>query len=154
MHDNQQTIVLNGRNPAHELQCAVGAVNFKAWASSVLNQLEGIAGLFDDVHGGNDYQRVLSEQKLKVENPDATPSARIVKMLMDDNLSFFEFGMQCAKQTEKYFCERPLTPKVFQSFSAEAANSLIEQQKLESEPQVDFAQYLANFLAQRPVLTK
>lgn len=154
MHDNQQTIVLNGRNPAHEMQCAVGAVNFKGWATQVLNQLEGIAALFDGVYGGNHYQRVLDEQKQRVEHPDTTPSARIVKTLMDEDMSFFEFGMQRAKQTEKYFCERPLAPDVFERFSAEAAKSLIDQQKLEAEPQVEFAQYLANFLAQRPVLTK
>lgn len=154
MHDNQQTIVLNGRNPAHELQCGMGAVNIRAWATRVLNQLEGIAALFDDAHGGNHYQRVLDEQKQRVEHPETTPSARIIKTLQDEDLSFFEFAMQRAKETEKYFAERPLAPEVFQRFSAIAANSLIDQQKLEAEPEVDFAQYLANFLSQRPVLTK
>lgn len=154
MHDNQQTIVLNGRNPEHKLHCATSVVSFSPWAVRVLNQLEPIAAMFDDVHGGNDYQRVLAEQRHRVENPDATPSARIVKTLTEENLSFFEFGMHCAKETEKYFRERPLPEKDFAQLTVEAINSLMEQQKLEAEPQVDFAQYLANFLSQRPVLTK
>lgn len=154
MHDNQQTIVLNGRNPDHKLHCSLGLMNVGQWAMRVLNQLEPIAAMFDSVHGGDDYQRVLAEQKHRVENPDATPSARIIKTLQEENLSFFEFGMQCARQTEKYFGERPLPAKVHANLVVEAINSLMEQQKLEAEPQGDFAQYLANFLSQRPVLTK
>lgn len=154
MHDNQQTIVLNGRNPAHTLQCAMGAVGFKSWATRVLNQLEPIAALFDGIYAGDHYQRVLSEQKQRVEFPESTPSARIIRTLQEEQVSFFEFAMQCAGQTEKYFTERPLAPDLQSRFSQEAANSLIDQQKLEAEPQVDFAQYLAHFLAQRPILAK
>lgn len=153
MHENQQTIVLNGRNPEHTLECGLGAVNLRAWAKHVLQKLDGIATLFDEIHGGNDYRRVLKQQLQRVEDPQTTPSAHIIKTLQDEEVSFFEFAMQRARETEKYFCERPLAHDAFQRFSAEAANSLIDQQKREATPQVDFAQYLANFLSARPVLT-
>lgn len=154
MHDNQQTIVLNGRNPEHTLECAIGAVNFKPWAGHVLDKLEPIAALFDEIHDSQEYRRILSEQKQRVENPDSTPSAQIIKTLRDENISFFEFAMDCAKQTEKYFSARPLGDEQQRIFAAEAANSLIDQQKAEASDQVDFAQYLADYLAQRPVLAK
>ncbi|CBL47168.1 Glutamate--cysteine ligase [gamma proteobacterium HdN1] len=147
IHKNQQTIVLDGRNPSHALRCGLGDVNVQTWAGHVLAQMDGIAELFDGQYGGREFQRVLAEQRAKIQSPELTPSAQVIETLKKNNQSFFEFAMQCANDTAAHFLAHPPSDALRERLTAEASESLAAQAALEAKPSSNFEHYLAQFMA-------
>ncbi len=150
MHDNQQTIVLNGRNPAHRQACALGPVNFRPWAEHVLEKLAVIADAIDGATGP--LSRLVKAQQDKLAHPELTASARIVEALESRRCSFTELGMEQAAQTARDFRQHPLGAAERAPLVADAEASHRSQRQIEAADQGSFADWLAAYLAQTPML--
>lgn len=101
--ENQRTIVLNGRNITQTLTINDQTKSIKNWANQLLDQMAITAELLDNANQTKQYSTALSDQKIKISDPDTTPSAIILNTLLDDNISFFEFAMTKALEHEDYF---------------------------------------------------
>ena len=143
--ENLRKVVYDGRNTATQL-CNWGkSVSLKDWATEKLEQMQPIAELFDRAHGGTNYAEALAHQQEKVDNPDATPSARILATLESRNQGFFQFAMDQALAHRDHFLSRQRCDNTNQRLEALAADSLAEQAAGEAADQQSFEDYLADY---------
>ena len=81
-----------------------------------------------------------------VDNPDATPSARVIEELTTANCSFFEFAMDMAEGHRRYFNSiEPLADKRRQALREEAASSIERQRDIENSDEISFDDYLDRY---------
>ncbi len=144
---NLQTIVTQGRNPDLKLSSKCEKRLFRQWAQEHLDNMLQVARLFDHAYQNDMHSKVVQQQMEKLKHPQLTPSARVLQHLDDREQSFFQFGMHCALEQEKYFRNQPLSPEECVPFLHEAKRSLEEQRRLEASDNVSFEQYLEQYFA-------
>ncbi len=145
-HNLEQT-ALRGRDPALMLCRAGESLALKTWAAELLQQLQGAAELLDAALDTGDYTRTLREQLACVEDSDATPSARVLQEMRDNNESFFEFAMRWSHRHERDLRARPVTGERAARYEHLAQKSLADQAALEASDEVDFDTFLREYFA-------
>ena len=58
--------------------------------------------------GNNEYARALDLQLEKVRDPEATPSARVLREMRERKESFYEFGLRMSAQHAAMFKQKPM----------------------------------------------
>ncbi len=147
MQDNQLLVVEQGRRPGLELDDGGHAVPMREWAERILAGLEPLVALLDAAHGGSRFALTLEEQRRKVRDPDATPSARVLEVMRSQRIPFFRFGLNQSIAHQGYFNEHPLGADEQRRFDAMAADSLSRQAETEAADRVDFDEFLEAYLA-------
>ncbi len=147
---NQKTVVTEGRRPGVLLTTPQGEqLALADWAEQLLAALQPLAELLDQAHGGGTlYQDARQTQLEKVRNPELTPSARVLRELRDQNLSFLQWGIARAEEHRAFFAAQPLSPKQEKRFSDTAEESLALQAAEEQQPQLPFGDYLRAYYEQ------
>lgn len=148
VHENQQRIVYSGRDPELSLTTRDGERPFAEWAGNLLDDLAPIAELLDDHHGSGDYCLALDRQKEKVSDADLTPSAQVLQALVDNDQSFYQFGMEWALKHHRHFQAEALAEETQATFVQLAAQSIQDQRSIEEKDSGSFADYLAQFYQQ------
>ncbi|MCU5783323.1 glutamate--cysteine ligase [Alcanivorax balearicus MACL04] len=143
--DNLRQVVYNGRDTSVALNNWGESVTLKQWALEKLDQMVPIAELFDRCHGGNNYCDALKRQRLKVEEPDATPSGQIMDKLESRDQTFFQFAMNQALAHRDHFRSRPLDADREAQLATLARHSLTEQAAWEAADDMDFESYLETY---------
>src|SRR5690606_39221779 len=101
--ENQKRIVYAGRDPDLQLLRGESVVPMRGWAEELLGQIAACAALFDASSGGDDYARAIAQQQKKLADPELTPSARVLRDLQEQRLSFSEHSLALAQQHRDYF---------------------------------------------------
>lgn len=148
LESNHVTVARRGREPGLALDLSGRAVSMRAWASEILESMQGICELLDQGDATRPYSSALASQAAKLSNAEATPSARLLKELTATGESFFELAMRMSHTYRGYFNElASLDDARLARFQEEVAQSLEDQQRLERSTQVPFDEYLAGYLA-------
>lgn len=142
---NIREVAYDGRNPELKINRRGESVRLHDWAQQQLEQMQPIAELFDGLLGDRQYRDVLEEQRLRVVEPERTPSARVLAEMERRNQSFYEFAMDQALLHRDHFLGRPLDPTKRGQFEHLAACSLDQQHAREAEPEPSFEEYLADY---------
>ena len=83
-----------------------------------------------------------------VEEPAATPSARLLDELQGKGSSFFDYAISMARSHSEYFASiTDMLPDRHEEFVREAADSVTRQRDIEAGETTSFDQYLANYYA-------
>ena len=143
--ENQHNVVLDGRNPAFTLMRKGIKTPLKTWALEVLQDMKALAILLDDKHGSQHYQSALALMLERVENPELTPSAKVLAEMKAKNISFKELALQQAKFHSVKHKQLLATEKALE-WREIAEKSLKKQQDIEINDDVNFDQYLADYL--------
>lgn len=146
--ENQKSIVYYGRDPQLKLIRAGQEIGFQQWATEILDGSIAAAALLDQANDGKDFTEAVQQQYAKLTNAALTPSAQVLSDLQSQSKSFFEHTQTLAEQHRKYFEQNPLNAEKTAQFHQQAEKSLAEQHQLETEPQINFDKYLANYYAQ------
>ena len=146
--ENQTRVAKFGRDPELELLREGSSQPLRRWAAEIFEGVAAIAELIDRGSDRNDYQQAVAAQRELIEDSEKTPSARILGELRDENVGFFRFALECAKQHMEYFAAlEPLASERAGMFATEAAASLSRQAEIEGEDSVSFEEYLASYYA-------
>lgn len=145
---NQARVARRGRLPDLGLEHNGGFRKLRDWGSEIFDKMAPIAELLDAQSESNDYSRVLAEQRKAINEPDRTPSARILAEMRAHGESFFEFGLRMSEQHRDYFRDRALSPELLAQFRDTARQSLDEQAKIEASDTLSFDEFLRRYLAQ------
>ncbi len=156
--ENRQRVVINGRRAGLKLCGHAGngdghetgtgtetETAFTETAFALLNNLKPLAELLDEVAGGEDYLASVQSQLAKVEDPALTPSARIIREMSAQKISFYEFAMGMAEEHEKRFKETPMSAAACEKMRAEAARSHLRQKEIEDRDKLNFDDFLADY---------
>jgi glutamate--cysteine ligase len=112
----------------------------------VLDKVAKTAALLDQAQGGDAFARSVNLQRAKLDNPELTPSAQVLKALRESGLSYSQWVLQVSAG-HRQAAEHPLDAGVQQALQAEAERSLAEQALLEQAEQPPFDQFLAEYVA-------
>jgi glutamate--cysteine ligase len=147
MTSNQLTVVERGREAGATLNNGAGDVNLQAWGRAILAACQPLATLLDADADDAGYLSAWQDQLSKLDDPQLTPSARILQTMSDQQIPFFRFAMNQSLAHAEYFARRPLSAAELASERALAARSLERQTSIEAADSVDFDTFLETYLA-------
>ncbi len=143
--NNFGTVVKAGRQPGLMLEREGEPVSLRAWGGDLLNRFDACADLLDRVHGGGTYRAAVAAQRVKLDEPDATPSARLLAGMREQGASFIEYSLAQSRAHADALRAQSLPEATQAAFVAQAAASLAEQARIEAADTGDFASYVARY---------
>lgn len=146
--NNQISTAHHGREPGFKLTRNSSPVLLTAWAKELFELMADIASLLDADHENRPYQTAIDTHLQSIEDPDQTPSARILAEMIQNEEPFFPFSMRHAQQNAQYFERLSLTEKKKRFFENAATQSIIDQQRLEADNSMDFTEFLNRYFAE------
>lgn len=148
---NFVSVAREGRRPGLELRRGDERVELRTWAHELLARIHEAAGVFDLQRGDTRTTTALDEQYAKLDDPRATPSARVLDALHtlrdDPRGACFAFGMQQTIAHTTTFRSKPLPDDLRAWFEAAAVESLRRQADLERTQIGNFDAFLAAYHA-------
>jgi glutamate--cysteine ligase len=137
-----------GRDPDFRLIRHGKEVSLRNWAREIVEDVRAIAEIIDRGEGGDAYVQAVDAQSSLIENPEETPSARILEEMRQDGTGFYHFAMKCAVGHKEYFSDLvDLDDERLQLYATEAADSLARQRAIEAADQIGFDEYLEQYFS-------
>jgi glutamate--cysteine ligase len=150
---NELLTAHRGRDPKLLLQRQGKAVKLKDWAAEIVEAMSGACELLDagqqsgSIMGA--YQTSRVAQVEKIQDPERTPSARMLAEMRSADEGFFHFALRMSQQHQSYFRGLEKNPQREAAFVAEAQQSWLRQQAMEAANEEPFADYLQRYFAQQ-----
>mgnify|MGYP001827440046 FL=1 len=146
--NNLSAVCYRGREPGLELQRNGRPVKLKHWAGELCSALTGFAGLLDSAATGTPYRDALLAQVESVNDPERTPSARILAGMREHNEGYFDYANRMSLQHQQYFLNLPYDAAQFRDHTATVQQSLTRQRAAEAADEVSFDEFLQAYFAQ------
>ncbi|HKX37125.1 MAG TPA: glutamate--cysteine ligase [Burkholderiales bacterium] len=145
---NQHAVALKGREKDLPLQRKGSKISLKDWGLSIVRECEPIAAALDAAAGGSAHRDALGEAARRLEDPESTPSARVLHaMARNHGNSYVRFVLIESTLHKATLASRELSPEAAARFDALAAKSLAEQRALEAADKVDFETFRLQYLS-------
>lgn len=146
---NELSTAHHGRDPHLHLHRNGEKVLLKDWAAEILSAMEGISEFLDAGSNHSSYQASLKAQMEKVQDPDKTPSARMLSEMTESGEGFFHFALRMSKQHQEYFSDSALSSDISSKFVELACESWKRKADLEAGENEPFDVYLQRYFAQK-----
>jgi glutamate--cysteine ligase len=144
---NHLLVARRGREPGLKLERDGATVPLQDWAASLLDELTGICELLDAGAPAHPYSQALQRQRNKLTDAALTPSARLLHELHSAGVGHAEYIRTLSAQHRARLLEPTgHDPMALAAYSAEAAESLHEQERVEAADRGSFEEYLARAL--------
>lgn len=145
---NQYHVAERGREPGLRLQRGREAIALDEWGRALLDDCSPLAEALDRARGGNAYRDALTAAWQTLGNPDATPSARVLREMRErhDN-SYLGFAVAKSREHRQEFMAKPLSDEAERRMTQAARQSLAQQRALEESDSVPFEKYRQQYLA-------
>ena len=145
---NHSLTATRGREPGLMLQRAGVPVSLHDWASEIVDGVGAVAELVDRHEEDDSYREAVALMASLVDNPDSTPSARVLYELREADCSFFDFALEVARGHKAYFQSITSMPEDrARELEEEAIQSVKRQRDIEASDSIDFKEYLARYFA-------
>ncbi len=145
---NEGAAAHRGRDPELYLQRNGQEIRLQDWARELCQAMRPVTELLDRGRPQKDYSASLNKQLELVENPELTPSARMLTEMRDNTESFFEFAQRKSLEHFEYFERQSLSKETEAFFQRETKISWEKQHAIEAGDQVSFDEFLADYFAQ------
>jgi glutamate--cysteine ligase len=146
---NQRLVAEAGRDPRILLDRNGEPSAAFAWGSELLRECEPIAVLLDEAHGGVKHREILAAAAQALGDTSSLPSARVLHEVEHAHAkSFPDFAMARSRRHRADLMALPLAAEVAARHGRLAADSLLEQRRIEATDDVPFEAYRRNYLAQ------
>ena len=146
---NQQAVALRGREPGLRLKRKGGETPLQAWGEEILAACEPIAAEVDEKLGtGAAHREALAEARKRLEDPDRTPSARMLHaMARNHQNEYVRFVLIESTLHKAALKALELPDEVRRRFDRLAEASLLEQREIEASDEVDFETFRERYLS-------
>ncbi len=145
---NQIATAKRGRDPKFRLQRDGKDVLLTDWARDIVTKVSDVADVIDAEEGGDSYAAAVAVMQQRIDDPDTTPSARVLAELRTADCGFFDFAMAAARGHRNYFRSiEPLPAEREAEFEREAAESLERQTAIEAADKISLDEYIARYFA-------
>ncbi|MFK5948442.1 MAG: glutamate--cysteine ligase [Methylococcales bacterium] len=146
---NQLSVAHFGRKPGLELNKDGQSIVLKTWAKEILSSMKMVCEILDENSTIKPYSTALEHQKEVVENPDLTPSAKILQNMRSMQQPFGCFGLKTSEQHKQHFKQNRLDELLTQKFDQMAKVSHSKQQEIEANDTLAFDDFLKQYFVQR-----
>jgi glutamate--cysteine ligase len=117
-------------------------VPLRPYANEILSEMLEIATVIDDLDGRRDFRAAIEAQLPRVADVALTPSARILKTLRDEKISFREFALDLSRRHAIHWRSNALSSAQEDAFRKIAETSWQRQREIEASDRMDFETYL------------
>lgn len=128
---NQNIVARLGRQDGLKISRNYKNIKMQQWAEEIFKEMLPIANSLDEAYQTVRYSRSLNEYLQMVENPELTPSARILSDMQANNECFTEFAMRKSKQHHTYYQSINLPEEKLNYYNALSRKSLRQQLMME-----------------------
>lgn len=145
---NQLQTAKRGRDPELVLYRESEAVSLADWAREIVTGVAAIAEVIDQGGSSDTYAAAVKAMRNLVEEPDATPSARMLFELRAADCSFFDFALSVSRGHRDYFRSiAALDAGRKQMLEQEARESIDRQRAIEDADEISLDEYLDRYFA-------
>jgi glutamate--cysteine ligase len=145
---NQQRVAARGREPGLRLSREPDEVTLCEWSREILTECAPIASELDGANGGNGYRDALAGASAALDDPAATPSARVLdSMAREHGNSYVRFVLAQSLAHRRTILELPFPAEIAQRFVRLADESVTEQRAIEAADTLPFESYRQLYLA-------
>lgn len=148
LQGNRTAIVERGREPGMTLVHDGRARTVQDWGTEILADCERSARALDAACGNDAASRSLDAQRARLEDPECTPSARILADMRERGIPFFRLAMDASRMHAQHFRDLPLSADAVARLTAESRDSLARQAAIEAADDMDFATYRRHYIEQ------
>ncbi len=145
---NEMLTAHRGRMPGLKLSRQQKQYRLKDWAMEVMQEMTGVCELLDSDDPHKPYTASLNKQTQAVQDPELTPSARMLDDMRQDHESFHRFAERMSRQHFHYYKNIELNPEQEQFYIGETEKSIKKQQQIEASDTQSFEEYLDEYFAQ------
>ena len=145
---NEMLTAHRGRMPGLKLSRQQKQYSLKSWAMEIMQEMAGVCELLDGGDPHKPYTASLNKQTQAVQDPELTPSARMLDDMRQDHESFHRFAERMSRQHFHYYKNIELNPEQEQFYIAETEKSIKKQQQIEASDTQSFEEYLDEYFAQ------
>lgn len=146
---NQLNVANHGRKPGLELEKDHKPIKLQDWANSILDSMQAVCEILDQGSESHAYAKVLAEQRKVVENPDLTPSARMLACMEQNQQPFSCFALSKSSEHADCYKGKKVDEGFENRFNELAQQSLAKQNDLEHNPQLPFDEFLKHYFSQK-----
>lgn len=149
---NLAAIVNRGREPGLMLATQSGDRPLTELATKLLDSMAPVAAHLDSAHDQTGYASGIADQQAKIDDPELTPSARVLREMREQDIPFFRLAMNYSQEWATHFRRRSLSEDTQAAFDGEYERSLVAQDQLEQDRSLSFEDYLRQFYDQYEAL--
>ncbi len=145
---NMQRVAARGREPGLRLVRGSDEVTLTGWGGEVLAECAPIAAALDAANGGDVHAKALAGAVAALNDPAATPSARVLDaMARDHENSYVRFVLAQSRRHRDAILALPYSAETAASFARLAEESIAEQRRIEAADTLPFEAYRQLYLA-------
>lgn len=145
--DNVNCVAHRGREPGLQLQRLDGPVLLADWGHEILDAIEPIAAWLDSQQATPLYVPALQSQREKFDDPELTPSAKMIAGIKSCG-SFFEHAQMHSLKHDKWLKENTHNDALHEKLADLVDESRRKQVELETSSTCVFDDFIANYLGQ------
>ena len=146
IQENQKRMVYQGRDPDLMIYDQGKERSMRDWGRDLVSQLIQVADTLDNATGSSNYSRSVITEAEKLQDAALTPSARILKDMREQEITFYRLAMKLSVQHKQFFLDQTLDNS--QEYQNMAIASLEKQEQIEQSDNVSFDKYLADYFSQ------
>jgi len=145
---NALAVAREGRTPGLLLRRGGQDVALRDWAKELAEDLRAVAEILDAGEPSAVYLDSLGPLWDAIDDPEATPSAKILADMRETGESFQAYALRLSARHAESFRSRPLERDKEAAFAREAEKSLAEQKRTEASDTLGFDEFLARYFAE------
>lgn len=144
---NKQCVASRGREPGLRLRRNGQEVDLVEWGGEVLAECAPIAAALDRASAGTAHGEALAGAVAALNDPDLTPSARVLQAMQGYGNSYVAFVLAQSHAHREAILGLPLSAEVAGRFARLAEESIEEQRRIEAADTVPFETYRRQYLS-------
>lgn len=142
---NMDEIVLRGRDVNLRLLDGTIEKTVNEWGNEIFDEMLPIAIMLDKANKTTKYQEVLLQERAKIKDPQLTPSAKIINLLVEQEKSLTQVSLEMAQSYRDNLLLKDYQTFDEQLFVNSAKKSHSEQLAIENSDTASFDQFLTEY---------
>ena len=132
INNNDIIVAKYGRNINTLLMSKDSKISVKDWGNQILERMDEMVfkiNFFD-----KDYELMIKNMRSRINNPEETPSSRILEEMHSKKISYMEFGNNLAERYKKYYFQKEHSSNLsWGMLEDEARISIKKQEEMEAD---------------------
>jgi glutamate--cysteine ligase len=146
---NLSAVAHEGRRPDLLLDQNDKKITLKAWALNILESMTPICQTLDHGQINTPYQKALNQQINCIQNPDLTPSAKILADMRKTQQPFARFAIEQSRRHEHFYRNQQLNKEESDRFTEMSIQSKKRLAEIETNDHMSFDDFLAQYFQQQ-----
>lgn len=146
--ENQYLIAERGRDPNLKLNRDKNHLSVKDWGQDIIEACQPFALKLDQANNTTDHTQSLKNALESIQNPNKTPSAKVLHDVEAHNGSYFDFIMGLSSKYTDKLKNDTLSDTTLNKYVSNAQSSMVRQQDIEHEDQLEFEEFRKDYVSQ------